>query len=106
MKRSDLPSFLPGEVEEHLSHLLDVWASNNRLPAARARSIREALQEYDVWEQEFWTRVSPVLLHAAPVVQPVPARPWDLAIEADLTWLSALGGLDTPGFCPYLHLGR
>jgi len=80
MKRPDSPNLLPLEVEEQLSHLLERWANDNRLPAARARSIREGVQERDGWNQKFWTRMSPVLMCAAAVVRPVPSKPWGLAL--------------------------
>ena len=107
MERPDSPNLLPFEVEEHLSHLLGQWANDNRLPAARARSIREGMQERDGWEQKFWTRMSPVLMRATSVVRPTPSKLWDLAlpIEADLTAVSSQDGFDAPGFCPYLRFG-
>lgn len=108
MKRPDSPNLLPLEVEEHLSHLLERWATDNRLPAARARSIREGVQERDGWNQKFWMRMSPVLMRATAVVRPIPSKLWDLAlpIEADLASVSSQDGFDAPGFCPYLRFGR
>ena len=108
MKRPDSSNLLPLEVEEHLSHLLERWANDNRLPATQARSIREGVQERDEWNQRFWTRISPVLIRTATVMQPVLSKPWGLAlpIDADLTWISSQGGFDAPDFCSYLRFGR
>ena len=107
MNSPDFPDFLPPAVEAQLSHLLERWANDNRLPAARARSMRETIQEQDGWHQQFWTRMSAVLMHDTAVVRPVPSKLWALAlpIEADLAWLSSQGGFDTPGFRPYLRFG-
>ena len=108
MNRPDSSNHLPLEVEEQLSHLLERWANDSRLPADRARSIREGVQERDGWNQQFWTRMSPVLMYAAAVVRPVPSMSWELAlpIEADLTLVSSQDGFDAPGFCSYLRYGR
>ena len=108
MKRPDSSNLLPPEVEEHLSHLLERWVNDNRLPATQARNIREGVQERDEWNQKFWTRMNPVLMRATTVVWPVPSKPWGLAppIEADLAWVSSQDGFDAPDFCSYLRFGR
>ncbi len=108
MKRSDSSNPLPSGVDEHLTRFLELWANDNRLPVTRARSIREAVQEHDGWNQQFWTRMNHALLRATPVVQPAPSKLWNLTlpIEADLTWVSSQDIFDAPDFCPYLRFGR
>jgi hypothetical protein len=66
-----LPEPLPPELEEHLTCLLGQWANARRLSVVRARSIREAVQEDDAWEQSFWTRMSAVLTPAPAVIEHV-----------------------------------
>ncbi len=99
-----LPEPLPPELEEHLTRLLGQWANARRLSAARARSIREAVQENDAWEQSFWTRMSAVLTPAPAVIEHVPANPWSLALPIEPGLAQLVSQSDTPGFRPYLCL--
>lgn len=98
------PDPFPIEIEERLTRLLERWANSNRLPAAKASRIREAIQEDDAWEQEFWTRLGTVLTPSLAVVAHVPANPWSLAlpVSADLQWIAVQSSFNTPGARPYL----
>ena len=107
MKRPDSSDPLPSGVDEHLTRLLELWANTNRLPVTRAMGIREAVQEHDGWNQQFWTRMNPALMRAMPVVKPALSKLWNLTlpIEADLTLVSLKDIFDAPDFCPYLRFG-
>lgn len=95
---------LSREVEEHLTRLLEGWAQANRLPPARAISIREAAQAESRWEQQFWTRISLVLLRTTAAIQPVPVKSWGpvLHIETDQGWAISQEAFAAFNARPYL----
>ena len=106
MERSESPDFLPVDVEEQLTHLLDRWANDNRLSAATASSIQEAVQENDDWNQRFWTRMNTVLIVATTSALYTQSEQWSMerTMQKDLAPIIFQNSFDNPDYRPYLSL--